>query len=467
VVSGTVAYRERIALPPDAVAEVLLSDVSKMDVAAPVIAKTTVLLDGQQVPLTFALGYDSSSIEPNHTYAVRAVILSAGRVIFTTDRAYPVITRGNPTHVDLLLVRVSQEAVTSEIWGTKWLLEDLGGAGVLDRVQATLEFIEAGKVAGHGSCNRFFGAVEISGESINFSSLGSTRMSCAEAVMMQESNYLKALEGAERFTFDGSVLLIYSKEMDEPLRFTRPERASATATPDAPVIGAFRAIGTEPFWSLDINSAGLRFTTPDDMTGIRFPPLAPTVRGDTLRWAGETERAAIDARIWPSRCSDGMSDRVWTHKAVVRIDGLIYRGCADASPETASSSNPIGEWVIVSHRIPGISAMTNAEAAQWHGGIVRLGTREAMSRMDTCRQPMYRYHTALADSLLHDEFHVAPADLGLQDTARLGVTEVFCGDARWTAMGGLLIWVAENRPYTVWDGVFFELRRLADGPGRK
>lgn len=107
--------------------------------------------------------------------------------------------------------------------------------------------------------------------------------------------------------------------------------------------------------------------------------------------------------------------------------------------------------------------MTNEEAARWHGRIVHFGTKEATSRMDSCQQPVYRYHTALADSLLHDEFHNAPADLGLQPTVRLGLTEVFCGGTRWTAMGGLLIWVAQNRLYTVWDGVFFELRRLADG----
>nr|MBA3259287.1 YbaY family lipoprotein [Gemmatimonadales bacterium] len=39
-VTGTVAYRERMALPGDAVVQVQLSDVSLQDVAAPVIAET-------------------------------------------------------------------------------------------------------------------------------------------------------------------------------------------------------------------------------------------------------------------------------------------------------------------------------------------------------------------------------------------------------------------------------------------
>jgi heat shock protein HslJ len=104
--------------------------------------------------------------------------------------------------------------------GTEWHLEDLGGVGVLEHVEATLAFPETGKAAGNGSCNRFFGAVEISGESIKFGPLASTRMACPDAISNQEAKYLKALEGAERVTREGSHLTIYCKGMDKPLRFT-------------------------------------------------------------------------------------------------------------------------------------------------------------------------------------------------------------------------------------------------------
>jgi len=115
------------------------------------------------------------------------------------------------------------EAVTASpsILNTTWLLEDLGGAGVLDRARATLAFTEPGKVAGSGSCNRFFGSVTIFGQSISFGQLGSTRMACVPAVAAQEANYFKALADAERFVLDGPFLLIYAKNMDKPLRFTR------------------------------------------------------------------------------------------------------------------------------------------------------------------------------------------------------------------------------------------------------
>ena len=226
VVTGTVAYRERMVLPPDAVVQVQLMDVSRQDVAASLVAETTVSPSGRQVPLAFELRYDSSRVEPSHAYAVRATIRSEGRLIFTTTTVAHVITRGHPTRVDLLLWRVpaaAAPALARELWETSWVLEDIGGTGVIDGARATLEFPERGKTAGRASCNRFFGTVAVTGPAIAFGALGATRMACAEAVMNQESRYLKALQDAERYTIDGTVLMVYSKGMDRPLRFTQNE----------------------------------------------------------------------------------------------------------------------------------------------------------------------------------------------------------------------------------------------------
>jgi len=90
-----------------------------------------------------------------------------------------------------------------------------------------------------------------------------------------------------------------------------------------------RALGNEPFWAVDVDSAGLRFITPDDTSGIRFPSSVPTSAGDTAIWMAENERTAIEVRIWRERCSDGMSDQIWPYTAQVRIHGTTYRGCAD------------------------------------------------------------------------------------------------------------------------------------------
>lgn len=220
-VTGSVTYRERLALPPDAVVRVQLSDVSRQDAAAITVAQVTLTPAGRQVPLPFELRYDPKAIDSTHTYAVRATIESGGRLIFTTTTANTVITRGRPTHVDLVLAGVPDRttAPSAGLVGTRWLLEDLAGAGVIEEASATLEFPEPGKVEGSGSCSRFFGTVSIDGNAISIGPLGTTRMACAEAVAMQEVSYLRALQIAERFVLQRTALLIYARGMQDPLRF--------------------------------------------------------------------------------------------------------------------------------------------------------------------------------------------------------------------------------------------------------
>lgn len=36
---------------------------------------------------------------------------------------------------------------------------------------------------------------------------------------------------------------------------------------------------------------------------------------------------------------------------------------------------------------------------------------------------------------------------------------MLCSGARWSAAGSLLVWIDSTGAFTVWDGVFFALRR--------
>lgn len=105
-VEGTVTYRERIALTPDARLVIELRDVSLADAPAPLISSMTIS-DPGQVPVHFRLEYNKADIAPRSTYSVSATIFeSDGRMAFTNDTAYEVITRGNPSRVDMGLVMV-------------------------------------------------------------------------------------------------------------------------------------------------------------------------------------------------------------------------------------------------------------------------------------------------------------------------------------------------------------------------
>jgi heat shock protein HslJ/uncharacterized lipoprotein YbaY len=103
-VTGTATYRERMALPPDAVFEATLEDVSKADAPAQAISRTR-KEDPGNPPFAFEIPYNPPEIDPTHTYSVRARITSNNELLFTTTQNYPVLTGGNQNQVTLLLQR--------------------------------------------------------------------------------------------------------------------------------------------------------------------------------------------------------------------------------------------------------------------------------------------------------------------------------------------------------------------------
>lgn len=104
--SGTAAYRERVALLPDARLVVRISDVSLADAAAPVIAEIEIATEGRQVPLPFSLDYDPARIDPRGRYAVSARINDgAGQLLWITDTHVSLPEPGEA--VELHLVRVT------------------------------------------------------------------------------------------------------------------------------------------------------------------------------------------------------------------------------------------------------------------------------------------------------------------------------------------------------------------------
>ena len=105
-VTGTITYRERVALGPDAVATIQLRDVSLADAPSVLVAEQSIANPGS-VPIAFRIEYDPAAIDERRTYGIQADIREGGRLLFANDTAYDVITGGQPAHVDMVLVRVA------------------------------------------------------------------------------------------------------------------------------------------------------------------------------------------------------------------------------------------------------------------------------------------------------------------------------------------------------------------------
>ena len=109
VITGTVTYRNQGALPPTAVIDVALSDVSLADAPAKVISTQRIEAQGKQMPFPYELSYDPAQIDPRHTYSVSARITDGNNLLFISDTANPVLTRDAPmTDVEIAVVAANR-----------------------------------------------------------------------------------------------------------------------------------------------------------------------------------------------------------------------------------------------------------------------------------------------------------------------------------------------------------------------
>ena len=126
-ISGEVSYRERIALPPNAVLTVRLPDVSLADAPETVVAEQKIDPAGQ-VPIKFELKFDPAVVQPNVSYALQARITVDDRLLFINDERYSVDpSKPEPAHLVLKMVKQDAGAAPVTLFGTNWVAEDING----------------------------------------------------------------------------------------------------------------------------------------------------------------------------------------------------------------------------------------------------------------------------------------------------------------------------------------------------
>lgn len=94
VLRGTVTYRERIALPPNARVEIKIVDAGRQDTRNREIATVTIPTRGRQVPIPFELRYPGDRPNQPAVYVVRARIFSGDRMLFINTARTPLPPRG-------------------------------------------------------------------------------------------------------------------------------------------------------------------------------------------------------------------------------------------------------------------------------------------------------------------------------------------------------------------------------------
>lgn len=103
--SGEVDYRLAQSLPPDAYLEVTLSDISKQDAPARVIASDRIAPIGPS-PVSFVLSYEPADLGSGTDFTVSARIRQGDRVLAANDRQTQVL--GNSGNNGPVLLTLSE-----------------------------------------------------------------------------------------------------------------------------------------------------------------------------------------------------------------------------------------------------------------------------------------------------------------------------------------------------------------------
>jgi putative lipoprotein len=212
-IQGTATYRERIALPPDAVFDVVVEDVSRADAPAAIVAATRMASPGNP-PIAFTLAYDPAKISEERRYVIRASVLVGGKLMFTTDTASPVITRGAPVDVSLMMRLVTSPPTAAggrSLEGTYWRAIELAGKPMPaqdPKREAHLVFQPGGRVTGSDGCNRITGGYHQQDDALTFGQIAGTRMACADSAEI-EGAFQAALKGTARFRIAGDRLELF------------------------------------------------------------------------------------------------------------------------------------------------------------------------------------------------------------------------------------------------------------------
>lgn len=96
-------------------------------------------------------------------------------------------------------------------------------------------------------------------------------------------------------------------------------------------VESFRVVGTEPFWGMTIDRSGITYSTPE-IQKVTFPYVAPlSAQGrpaDIVRVYPLRGRTSGTLVLRRGACIDGMSDRTYTHTAVLILGNTVKEGCA-------------------------------------------------------------------------------------------------------------------------------------------
>jgi putative lipoprotein len=213
--TGSVALRQPVTLPSDALLTVTLEDVSRADAPAVTLAQTQTTLHGQQAPIGFSLVYPGPAVQPGAIYAARARLTLGDQLLYTTTE-HNRVDALNPAPLTLVMDAVPAAAQPpkpdASLTDTYWKLTEVNGQPikVVDGMREPNLVLQSqeSRFAGSGGVNRLMGGYTLDGDSLTFSNAASTMMAGPPDAMAQEQVIAQALPSVRGFAIAGDQLTL-------------------------------------------------------------------------------------------------------------------------------------------------------------------------------------------------------------------------------------------------------------------
>lgn len=197
-VSGQLAYRERIALPPTSRVEVVISNITKGAGEEQVVARSVRSLNQAGPPIPFTLDVSRDRLPAGPLFGLRVFIYGDnGRQMFRTgtpvlvDLAKPVYDTGT---VMLGMTPSGGDGAVGVpgIHGTRWVVGQLGAVRTTGP-RPSFTFAVDKTLNGSGGCNQFSGTYSLDGDRLAIDTGAATLRACEPRLMKQEASFLKFL----------------------------------------------------------------------------------------------------------------------------------------------------------------------------------------------------------------------------------------------------------------------------------
>ncbi len=215
-ITGTLSYRERIALPPGAQIEIVVSDITIGRDQELILSRELDTIGQASPPIPFSINISKLNLSDGPLYGLRAFIREPdGTILFRTSQPFLLNLRSDTVDVGDIVVSMTSpdDPGVGGIPGVQdgeWRVTQIGGDVVPETSAPTLTFAVDGRVYGSTSCNRFNSSYSLDGDTLEVGNLAVTKRACDPGLMQQERRFLDAISLIENASLEQGGFLVLS-----------------------------------------------------------------------------------------------------------------------------------------------------------------------------------------------------------------------------------------------------------------